>query len=114
MKNIKQGRLAEVAQVYKSYLVRYWSTNGKPLLGGVMESQSSRWGERSDAEHYAQVVIKNNGDHCKTKIVVSDKYPQIFRHCADPEKPAAAIGGRCFTCKKMLGVSDAIAFKEPS
>ena len=88
-----------------SYFARYRSTDGRCLVGAVMNGQSSRFGSREDAEQRLADTIGINGPHCTGEIVVSDQYPEIFRHC--PGHPAQAIGGRCFGCGKLLTVADA-------
>jgi hypothetical protein len=88
-----------------SYFARYWSTDGRCLVGAVMQGQSSRFDSRADAEQRLADTQEINGPHCSGEIVDSDLYPEIFRHC--PRHPAQAIGGRCFGCGKILTVADA-------
>jgi hypothetical protein len=91
-----------------SYYAIYWVLGGGTLLGGVKVGRSSRWDNRKDAEHYLSTVIANNGEaRCAGRVVSSSRYPEIFTHCG--AGPAQAIGGRCFYCRKVLTVSDAIA-----
>ena len=64
-----------------SYFARYWSTDGRCLVGAVMQGQSSRFDSRADAEQRLAATIEINGPHCTGEIVESDKHPEIFRHC---------------------------------
>jgi hypothetical protein len=71
----------------------------------VRESQSSRWGNREDAQHYLDTVIEINGaSRCAGEVVGSMKHPEIIRHC--PGHPAQSIGGKCFGCGKVITVAD--------
>lgn len=90
----------------RSYFARYWSTDGKTLVGGVLRGQTSRWERREDAESRLQQIVELNGDHCKGEIVESPFFPEIFIHCGTMPQ---TIGGKCFGCGKVLTVADAEA-----
>jgi hypothetical protein len=87
-----------------SFYVKYRSTNGKCLVGGFMEGQSSRFHDRADAETRMATILDFN-PNAEAEIIESRKYPEIFRHCA--KFPAQAIGGRCFGCGETLTVKHA-------
>jgi hypothetical protein len=90
----------------RSYFARYWATDGKTLIGGVLNGQTSRWERREDAEARLQQILELNGAHCRGEIVESPLYPEIFIHCGTIPQ---AIGGKCFGCGKLLTVADAKA-----
>lgn len=88
-----------------SWIARYWSTDSRPLIGGIKISRSSRFGLRSDAIARLESACGLNGAHCQGDVVPSALYPEIFPHC--PGSWAQAIGGHCFGCRKKLTVKDA-------
>jgi hypothetical protein len=90
----------------RSYYARYWSTDGAPLVGNVLRSQSCRFEKEADARSRLEQVQEVNGPHCAGEIVGSELYPEIFTHCG---RHAQAIGGRCPGCGKKLTVADAQA-----
>jgi len=90
----------------RSYFARYWSTNGRTLIGGILRGQTSRWERREDAETRLQQALELNGAHCEGEIVGSPLHPDIFIHCGTIPQ---AIGGKCFGCGKVLTVADAKA-----
>lgn len=91
---------------YRSYVAKYAKTNGTMLLGGVNQSQSSRWSHRADAEDFLACAMFNNGgeEYCTGNVVETNKPAEILRHCG---KIAQAIGGKCFHCGKVLTAADA-------
>jgi hypothetical protein len=89
----------------RSYFARYWSTDGKTLIGGVLRGQTSRSERREDTETRLQQTLELNGAHCKGEIIESPLYPEIFIHCGTVPQ---AIGGKCFSCGKVLTVPDAM------
>jgi len=91
----------------RSYYVRYWAEDGKPMIGGVFQSESSRFQRRQDAElRLAAVREVHEGRQINGEILESGWYPEIFLHCPEPSEPQA-IGGKCFGCGKLLTVADA-------
>ncbi len=88
----------------RSYFARYWSTDGRTLIGGFLHGQTSRFEQRKEAETRLQQTLELNGDHCTGEIVESPLYPEIFIHCGTLSQ---AIGGKCFGCGKVLTVADA-------
>lgn len=92
-----------------SYFAKYKSKHGGTLVGGVKDSQTSRFGSREDAETRLQSVIEINNNQAEGEIVESDLPPEIFIHCGHI---AQAIGGRCFGCGKVLTSQDARDFCE--
>lgn len=94
-----------------SYIVRYWSLTKSTLVGGVMKSQSSRWGRRSDAINYRSVVVEGNGGPslCGSEILHSPLYPEIFPHCGIH---AQALGGTYPGCGLVLTVKQAKDYQE--
>jgi hypothetical protein len=91
----------------RSYFARYWSTDGKTMIGGVLESFSSRFADRADAVARLDDVKEYNRGHVDGEIRESKLYPEIFIHCG--AGPAQALGGHCFGCKKLLQILDAKA-----
>ena len=85
-----------------SFIVKYRATKpGTYLLGGVLQSQSSRWGDRRDAETYAETVRELNAHADPEIIIVANmRRPEIYRHCSGAE--AQAIGGHCPKCGQIL------------
>jgi hypothetical protein len=92
-----------------SFIAVYRSTDGRPLLGGIFQSQSSRFEREVDAQERLRQVIKMNGPHCEGEVVSSDLYPEVFIHCG---RVPQGIAGRCFVCGKLLTVADAEAKSE--
>lgn len=90
----------------RSYFARYRSTDGKTLIGGALQGQTSRWERREDAETRLQQTLELNGAHCEGEIVESPLYPEIFTHCGTIPQ---AVGGKCLKCGKLLTVADARA-----
>ena len=90
----------------RSYFARYWSIDGKTLVGGVLRGRTSRWERREDAETRLQQTLELNATHCQGEIVESPLYPEIFTHCGTMPQ---AIGGKCFRCGKLLTAADAKA-----
>jgi hypothetical protein len=90
----------------KSFIARFRAKSGF-LLGGVKQSQSSRWGSREDAESFLAAALKNNGNNAEGEVVESNGTPEIFRHCGEI---AQAVGGKCFGCGKVLTAEDAREF----
>jgi len=93
----------------RSYFARYWAKT-ETLIGGVCRSQTSRFQSRADAQARLDGTIAVNGGNCEGEIVGSNQHPEIFSHCAG--SIPQAIGGRCFTCGKLLTVEDAKAATE--
>lgn len=93
---------------YTSYVAKFAKLNGTMLLGGVKQSQSSRWAHREDAVSYLQQAVANNGgiDYCGGEVVEVHQPAELIRHCGDI---AQAIGGKCFRCGKLLTAADAKA-----
>lgn len=89
----------------KSYFVKYRTKDGKTLVGGILEGQSSRFQAREDAQTRKEQIVEINNDRAEAQIVESPLYPEIFRHC--PDSLPQAIGGKCFACKKILDAKDA-------
>lgn len=91
---------------------RYVGPEGGYLLGGVLVGQSSRWGEKADAQTSLESTIEINGgpSRCVGEVKFVHTMPEIFRHC--PGHPAQVIGGVCFGCRKVLTWRDALAHKE--
>lgn len=90
----------------KSFIAVYRSTDGNLLLGGVLQSQSSRFERKEDAQERLRQVMDLNGPHCEGVVVGSDLHPEIFVHCGSV---AQAIGTHCPGCRKLLTVADAKA-----
>jgi hypothetical protein len=96
-------------RLMKSYLVKYKSTNGKPLLGGLVKAKSARWGRRVDAESYLEgILAENEQARPEGKIVTTDRPPEIFPHCSG--SPSQSVGARCVTCQKIITPLDAFRF----
>ena len=93
----------------RSYFARYRAKTGT-LIGGVRQSQTSRFQSRSDAQRRLDDTIALNGGNCEGEVVASDLHPEIFSHC--PGSVPQAIGGKCFQCGKVLTVEDAKATAE--
>ncbi len=88
-----------------SFFAHYWTTQeGKLLLGGVKEGKSSRFDCQEDARDYLDNLLALQ-PIAQGVVLASGKHPEIFRHC--PDSAPQAIGGKCFTCKKILTVADA-------
>lgn len=85
-----------------SYIVRYWANGTRVfLIGGVRESQSSRWSHIEDAENFMRTVIEVNGGDSKAEGTIdpSSLPPEIIRHCPDEACPIAqAVGCICPHC----------------
>jgi len=91
-----------------SFIVKYKAKPGCYLIGGVKESESSKWQLKSDAVTYAANLLNLQAEHMETpEIVEVDEPPDIFVHC--PGYPSQAVGGCCFNCKKKLTELDAAA-----
>ncbi len=89
----------------RSWFVKYGTTDPQRLLlGAVAQSQSSRFGEKVNAEQRLQQIAEVNGSHCEGRVVASYKYPEIFIHCGTI---AQCINAKCPKCKKLLTVEDA-------
>lgn len=91
-----------------SYYAQYHAVKeGEYLIGGVRNSQTSRFGSRADALLRLNQTIDINGgpEHCTGEVKASNQYPEIFAHC--PGSIAQAIGGKCFKCGHVLTVKDA-------
>ncbi len=89
-----------------SYFARYWSTDNRTLIGGVLQGQTGRFERREDAETRLQQTLELNGVHCEGEVAESHLYPEVLIHCgAMPQ----AIGGKWFGCGKVLTVADAEA-----
>lgn len=87
----------------RSFVAKYWSVDGGPMLGGVMRSESSPFSHRDDAETFLAASIENNrSDRRKVEgeVVPSNKEPRIKRHCAG--YPAQAVGAVCFGCRQTV------------
>jgi hypothetical protein len=95
----------------RSFYAKYHSTNGETLIGGVLESQTSRFQSRVEAQLRLDGTIEINGDHCQGEVVESDRPPEIFLHCGTG--PSQSLGGQCFRCHKMLTVEDANMANDP-
>lgn len=89
----------------RSYFARYWATGGNTLIGGVTESQTSRFAAREDAEERLRQTLEINAPHCQGEVYPSNLPPEIFAHCEG--SIPQAIGGKCFKCGKVLTVQDA-------
>ena len=75
------------------------------LLGGVIVINTSRFGQREDAEIRMAQIIKANPGNCVGEICESALYPEIFSHCVGGE--TQAIGFPCPKCGKVLTIADA-------
>lgn len=87
-----------------SYFASYRSTDGKTLVGGVLQSQTSRFQKREDAQLRLDQIKELNGAHCEGEIHSSPFAPEIFVHCGTI---ATAIHCKCPGCGKMLTIQDA-------
>lgn len=90
----------------RSYIARYRAKTGT-LIGGVSQSQTSRFQRRADAQKRLDDTIAINGGNCDGEVIASDLHPEIFSHCGG--SLPQAIGGRCFRCGKLLTIEDAKA-----
>lgn len=90
-----------------SYIAKYRSIDKRTLLGGVLQSESCRYGDREEAELRLEIVLELNGEHCRGEVVESVLLPEIFRHCG---KHSQAIDAICPGCRKKLTVEDAREF----
>lgn len=109
-----------MAKAYYSYVARYWSTDGKTLIGGITESQTSRMQSYFAAAERLSQIKEMNGTHCQGEIVTVRKYPELFQHTEEIETPdgftswrecrigITCIGATC-SCGKKLTVADAKA-----
>jgi hypothetical protein len=99
-------------KLMRSFVVKYKSTNGNPLLGGLVKAKSARWGRMTDAEDYLREILRENADTNPTgKIVTVDRPPEIFPHCVGA--PSQAIGARCVVCERIITPTDAVKFGDP-
>jgi hypothetical protein len=88
-----------------SFYAKYWSSDPhKCLLGGVQQSQTSRFECEQDAQARLEQIIELN-PHAKGEVLRSNMPPEIFSHCAG--SVPQAIGGKCFSCGKVLTIHDA-------
>lgn len=93
-----------------SYFAEYESADGRPLIGGVVRSQSSRFSTRAEAEQRLETTKEVNagaGRAVLGRIVWSPLPPDIFSHC--PGARSQAVGGVCSGCRKKLTWADARA-----
>lgn len=88
-----------------SFYAKYRCTDSGCLLGGVKESQTSRYQTREDAEKRLLNIIEVNSNRCTGEVLHSNLPPEIFYHC--PGHPATIVGGKCFGCGKVLTKDDA-------
>jgi hypothetical protein len=98
-------------KIMQSWIVKYRSTNGKPLLGGALAAKSARWGRKADAETYLASILRENSEAQPTgKIVPVQRPPEVFPHCltAMPQ----AIGSRCTECGHIITLREAMSFGE--
>jgi hypothetical protein len=95
-----------------SWFGRYWSTDKQTLIGGVLDSMTSRFQRREDAELRLSQVLELNGEHCAGELCESTLPPEIFVHCGEI---AQSVGACCPRCKKLLTKADALkaAFRLP-
>jgi len=90
-----------------SFYAKYWAADGGYLLGGIKQSQTSRFQLRADAElRLAGIVDVHPGRQIMHTIVESKMYPEIFYHCQDAH--ATCVGCKCSGCGKILTEEDAI------
>lgn len=85
-----------------SYYVAY----RHPALG---QRKSSNWQYESDARRYWE-GLPEDWRALGGGVVWTQAEPDIFRHCGpvnDDRNPAQAIGGKCFTCGRVLTRKDA-------
>jgi hypothetical protein len=101
-------------KIMTSWVVKYRSTNGKPLLGGGLKAKSARWGRKADAETYLASVLRENGEAMATgKIVPVERPPEVFPHCPLSLQPQS-IGSRCAGCGHIITLKEAMNFNENS
>lgn len=93
----------------RSYIARYRAKTGT-LIGGVSQSQTSRFQSRADAQVRLDDTIAINGGNCEGEVIASDQHPEIFSHCAG--SIPQAIGGKCFKCGTLLTIENAKAATE--
>jgi hypothetical protein len=106
----KMGGLQK--KIMQSWVVKYRSTNGKPLLGGSLKAKSARWGRKADAETYLASVLRENSEaRPKGKIVPVQRPPEVFPHCPESIQ-AQSIGSRCAGCGRMITLKEAMSFAE--
>ena len=86
-----------------SYFAKYHAIKGT-MIGGVKESQTSRFRDRKDAEQRLGDTIAINGGNVEGEIIESNLPPEIFVHCGNI---AQAIRGKCHRCGKELTTQDA-------
>jgi hypothetical protein len=91
-----------------SWYVRYRSTDGRTLLGGVMQSETSRFQFRKQVEDRIEGIKDvHPGREVHFDILESSLPPEIFYHCDDA--PATCVGARCSGCGKLLTGKDALS-----
>lgn len=87
-----------------SFYAKYWSTDPhKCLIGGVQQSQTSRFEREKDAQARLDQIIELT-PHATGEVVKSNLPPEIFSHC--PGSVPQAIGGKCFGCGKVITIQD--------
>lgn len=87
----------------RSYVARIRSADGKPMLGGVMESQSSTFSHREDAQNFLDASIEINADAGRPvtgEVVPSQRPPELRRHC--PGAELGVLGGVCPRCRQTI------------
>ena len=95
----------------RSSIVRRTSEDGKYFAGATRGSgsdgkwvhDSSRWGNREDANDYLESV-KSIRPGFHFEILTSPRPPEIFRHCGEV---AQALGCKCPGCGTVLTQKDA-------
>jgi len=89
-----------------SYFVKYWSKDNKPLIGGVLCSQTSLFQRKTDAETRLQWIIEiHSTREVGYEIIESPEPPEIFHHCAN--SLATCVGCICNGCGKVVTEQDA-------
>lgn len=71
-----------------SFVAKIWSTSKRPLLGGVMRTESTPFSHRGDAESFLAQSIETNanaGRDVAGTIALSRKPAAIMRHAATGE-----------------------------
>jgi len=91
-----------------SFYAVYHSLDGKTLVGGVIDSETSRFQRREDVEtRISSIKEVNAGRKIRFQIIESELPPEIFHHCNDV--PATCVGCVCSGCGKLLTDADAEA-----
>jgi len=86
----------------RSWFAKYWSTDGRAIMGGVLRGCTSRFQSELDATaRLISVISINNAyaDRCRGEVVPSELYPEILYHCGNL---ATAIGCLCPQCRKKV------------